>query len=128
MKEKDTPEFDFEVPRGYVWLLHKGLVGFAPNSPLQPWHYLPGRHVFDLNEKWPSDPSKTRLIAFAKRQDCDDLACFEVVRGRSGRVILVHGWTETGYAVVRVFDGFWEWLKAVVDDVAEWAESADSNA
>ena len=127
MTANDIPKFDFKVPFGYQWLLQAGLAGFAPGSPLQPWHYLPSRHVIDLRERWPSGPSKSRLVAFAKRQDGDDLACFEVEKDRAVRVVLVHGWTEAGYSIVSAFDNFWEWLKSVVDDIAAWADSAGSD-
>jgi hypothetical protein len=124
MKTDDIPNLNFEVPSGYKWLIDRGLVGFAANSSLQPWHYLPSRHVFDLKERWPSGSANTRLVAFAKRQDCDDLACFEVIGPRAERVIVVHGWTADGYQVDRMYQTFWEWLKAVIDDIAEWIEQA----
>jgi hypothetical protein len=122
MKDSDIPDFGFELPRGYRWLLDRGLVGFEANSSLQPWHYLPSKHAFDLGERWPSRPGNTRLFAFAKRQDCDDLACFEVVGSRAERIFVVHGWTPGGYEVDRSYQSFWEWLKSVVDDIAEWVE------
>jgi hypothetical protein len=122
----DIPKFDFKAPRGYEWLLQHALVDFVPNSSLQPWHYLPGRHIIDLEDLWLSGPSKTRLVAFAKRQDCDNLACFEVIEGRAMRVVIVHGWTGTGYSIELSFKSFWDWLKSVVDDIAEWSEASDS--
>lgn len=116
--------FAFQAPRAYSWLVEWGLVGFQPNTALQPWHFLPSEHIFDLSERWPNGPSKTRLVAFAKRQDCDHLACFEVSEQRARRVILVHGWTPEGYEVMSTHDSVWAWLKTVVDDIAEWVESA----
>jgi hypothetical protein len=124
MRNGDIPNFDFKIPKGYNWLIDRGLIGFAPNSPLQPWHYLPRRHAFDLSERWPSGPASKRLFAFAKRQDCDDLACFEVIEGRAERILIVHGWTAGGYQVDCEYQTFWDWLRAVVDDIAEWVEGA----
>jgi hypothetical protein len=124
MNNDETPIFEFEIPIGYKWLIDHGLIGFSANTSLQPWHYLPSRHVFDLNERWPSGPSNTRLVAFAKRQDSDDLACFDVVERKAGCVVLVHGWTSEGYQVERRYQTFWDWLKSVVDDIGKWAEQA----
>ena len=108
-----VPTFAFSVPRGY---------GLLANTALQPWHYLSAEQVIDVTERWPAGPSTARLVAFARRQDNDDLACFEVIDDSARRIVVVHGWTPEGYAVVRTFDHFWDWLKAVIDDVAQWAE------
>ena len=118
------PDFDFDVPVGYSWLIDRNLVGFTPESGLQPWYFVPEGQVIDLSRKWPSGPSGTRLVVFARRQDCDDLACFEVTDQRATRIVLVHGWTEAGYSILQKSDDFWEWLKSVVDDIAEWVDLA----
>jgi hypothetical protein len=120
-----TSFFDFEIPRAYSWLLERGLVGYEAFSQLQPWHYLDNKSCFDLNERWPARKSgEQRLIAFAKRQDCDDLACF-VVRGRSVEgVYLIHAWTTDGYDIVSKYSTFWEWLKSVVGDIEDWVGEA----
>ena len=125
MNEDLIPKFDFATPRGYRWLIERKLVGFEANSAMQPWHYLPIEHTFDLIDRWPSGPGKTRLFAFAKRQDCDDLACFEVHENQATRVVIVHGWTAESYQIDHSYDTIWDWLKSVVDDVAQWVESGD---
>jgi hypothetical protein len=66
------------------------------------------------------------LLAFAKRQDCDDLACFVV--GASGvvqGVALVHGWTANGFELCEEFPDFWAWMKHVMDDIAAWVTAGD---
>jgi hypothetical protein len=60
-------------------------------------------------------------MAFSKRQDCDDLACFVIAADNTvSGVALIHGWTASGYDLRREFDDFWAWLKYVVDDIAGW--------
>jgi hypothetical protein len=135
MNNGQIPNFDFVLPKGYRWLIDRKLVGFDENSPLRPWHYLSSRWAFDLSKLWPNGPEDDlserwpkepmRLFAFAKRQDNDDLACFEVVGNQTNRVVLVHGWTSRGYCILQTYDTFWEWLKAVVDDVEEWVDPPD---
>ena len=99
------------VPAGYDWLLARGLVGYEPFSQLQPWRYLPPEHSFWASNRWPGVTNK-RLLAFAKRQDCDDLACFVVDDGGVVQgVALIHGWTENGFDFCEEFANFWTWLK-----------------
>jgi len=117
-----APQFSFPVPKGYLWLLERGLVGFEPLSRLQPWHYLDAGGAFDVTQRWPQGPHPDQLVAFAKRQDRDDLACFSISSGLVTGVVVIHGWTPEGYSVLATHQTFWIWLKSVVDDIAEWSE------
>lgn len=113
------------LPMGYRWLLDRGLVGYDAFTQLQPWHYLPLEQCFSASDRWPGVTDK-RLIAFAKRQDCDDLACFVVADDNTvNGVALIRGWTGTGYDLCREFSDFWAWLKHVVDDIADWASAGE---
>ncbi|MBS1786236.1 MAG: hypothetical protein JST85_00860 [Acidobacteria bacterium] len=123
MRNEQIPDFSFFPPPGYLWLIDRGLVGFDPFSGLQPWHYLDKKNSFSVNERWPGkDLLDTDLIAFAKRQDSDDLACFKVHISEAVAIVIVNGWTSNGYDIITEYQSFWEWLKSVVDDIAEWVE------
>ncbi len=67
------------------------------------------------------------LLAFARRQDCDDIACFELPSIETPRVILIQGWTRSGeaYDLVASYSNFWDWMKSVIDDIAEWSTRED---
>ena len=123
----ELPEFDFKVPDGYRWLSERGLVSFEPNGPLQPWHYFPRQDTFEPTKRWPRAGSRTRLVAFAKRQDSDDMACFEVSGDRVTQIVMIHGWTSEGFEVTGTFPDFWAWVRGVIDDVSEWV-SLSSNS
>lgn len=112
----------FRAPTGYEWLVARGLAGFEPDTALQPWYLLPAQEVFSVSERWPRPAKCSEIYAFARRQDGDDLACFEVHQ-ESGEpsVLLIHGWTPEGYEVVGRFDSIWEWLRSVIDDIREWS-------
>lgn len=116
----NLPSFDFTLPPGYLWIFHQGWVGFNPFSGLQPWHYLDETASFSLKRKWPNGPSSLELVAFAKRQDCDDLACFEVKDDTVDAILVVNGWVSESYELVARYSSFWEWLKSVINDIAEW--------
>jgi hypothetical protein len=113
------------VPAGYQWLLDRGLAGFEPFGQLQPWHYLLPDQCFWASDRWPSISEK-RLLAYAKRQDCDDLACFVVASDDTVQgIVLIHGWTGAGFELCQEFPDFWSWLKHVVDDIGAWVSAGD---
>jgi len=123
MRNKRIPDFGFLPPQGYLWLIERKLVGFDSFSELQPWHYLDKENVFSVSQRWPKKSSlDTDLIAFAKRQDMDDLACFKIHRGEVIAVVSIHGWTSNGYDIITEHQSFWDWLKSVIDDIAEWVD------
>lgn len=108
------------MPAPYRWVLEKGLAGFEPWTALQPWYFLREAEVFEPTATWPAGPSKARLVAFARRQDCDDIACFEFGSGEPDSVVVIHGWTEEGYSIDSRHASFWDWMKTVIDDIAQW--------
>jgi hypothetical protein len=127
--KQEIPAFSFRVPRGSSWLIERGLAGFKPFSPLQPWHYLDAKTVFNVQEKWSSGVAASeQFVAFARRQDSDDLACFAVEGGIAKEVVVIHGWTSAGYDLVSRHDSFWDWMKSVIDDIAECVEAISESA
>ncbi len=117
----EMPHFGFEPPRGYFFLLQRGLIGFmGTSSRLHPWHYIPkkwGGRAYDRNRPGPYK-GKGDLFPFARRIDTDDIACFEVVNARVERVFSIHGWTADGYEIMASYTSFFEWVKSVIDDIA----------
>ena len=122
-------EFSRHLPPGYHWLAERGLAGFEPGTSLQPWYLLHEDDLFDVAARWPNGPLSNSalgpLVAFARRQDCDDIACCRLIDGNP-RIYLIHGWTDAsvGYTIHARHADLWSWLKAVIDDVAEWAAGA----
>lgn len=119
----NPPIFSFTVPTGYRYMIAQDLVGFAPNSKLQPWYFLDHDSVIEVTRKWPEVPyPKGDLIAFARRQDYDELACFCMAKGKTVAIVLIHAWTGSGYTILAEYKSFWDWLKAVIDDISSWVE------
>jgi hypothetical protein len=111
----------FAMPVGYRWLIDRGLVGFEPNSALQPWYLLSDDQMFFVSDRWPRSEESSRLYAFARRQDCDDLACFVMKDDISQPgIAVIHGWTPDGYEVAARYESIWEWLQGVMRDIEEW--------
>lgn len=103
-------------------MVDRGLVGFGPGSALQPWYFLPQEQVFSVRDRWPKATEDVNLVAFARRQDCDDIACFDATEGdvTIARVVVVHGWTPEGYAIAAKYETIWAWLGDVVADIEAW--------
>jgi hypothetical protein len=110
-------KFPFGIPRGYVWLIESGIDLFKPGSFLAPWYILPEEQIFDVGRAWPGSFERGRLFAFARRQDCDELACFLNVGGVGNEVRLANGWTPSGCDVDRVGMSFWDWVRSVIEVV-----------
>ena len=56
-----------------------------------------------------------KLIPFAKRDDCDNLACFEV--GKNNKIEIIHDFSAEGYEQVKEYDSFLEWYKDAFNEL-----------
>jgi hypothetical protein len=66
-----------------------------------------------LKKRYPT----RRLVPFAKRQDNDDIACFDL---DNGKISVIHdfaspGWEQRGEG--RIFDTFEDWLRQAIEDM-----------
>lgn len=99
----------YTYPEAFYKLVDLNLVNFDV------WYLLDSEsalaHYQGLQARYP----ERRLIPFARRDDCDDLACFEI--GKSGRVQLIHDFANSGWEQRKEFQDLWEWLEAAVGDM-----------
>lgn len=115
-------QYSLFLPKGYHWLLEQGLVGFNAFSQLQPWFFIEKDKMFWANEFW-QKPDLGDLLVFARRQDCDDLACFMVDKtNQISGVLVIQGWVGDEFIVVKQLPTFWDWLKFAIDDIRDWIE------
>jgi hypothetical protein len=119
MSARETQLIEKFAP--YRWLIDKGLVGYEPFTALQPWYFLPEGELFFVTDRWPDGASAVPLLAFARRQDCDDIACLKESSGNALEVVNIQGWTSCGYEIIKAYPTFWEWFKSVIDDIAQWS-------
>ncbi|MCB9858188.1 MAG: hypothetical protein H6818_21085 [Phycisphaerales bacterium] len=108
-----------QISPGYAWLIRHGLVGFKPDTALTPWYFMPDEEQFDASVRWPAGSDMSPLLAFARRQDCDDIACFWSNKTEPTAVIVIHGWTQSGYDIVAQHTDIWNWLKSAIDEIAD---------
>ncbi len=57
------------------------------------------------------------LIPFAKRSDCDDVACFEV--DKPGTVQIIHDFADPGWEQREEFPDFWSWFSSAINLLIE---------
>ena len=119
------------VPLPLRWLRAHGL------RSLTPWHLLElpeegrtFRAEFRKESAGGSQPERD-FLPFARRQDNDDVAGFVVDgSGVTAKVITAHltwvgGAERQGYPHITRYADIWEWLKAVIDETAQWCSEED---
>jgi len=72
-----------------------------------------------MAERFPS----RHLAPFAKRGDCDDVACFEMEK--PGKVVIVHDFCDPGWECREEYDSFWDWYRAANELMIERIEEDD---
>ncbi|MFH8785178.1 barstar family protein [Streptomyces roseoverticillatus] len=106
----------FVYPVEFLRAVESGLVG------LEPWWLLEGdalrARAVGLLERFP----ERRLLPFARREDNDDVACWDL---DSGAVRVVHDFATPGRENRQEFATFYDWLRAALEDFIEFA-GADS--
>lgn len=111
LDEYERPN-SFAYPQAIIKLLELNLTNFDV------WYFMDKEsakiRLAGLQKRYPN----RTLIPFARRGDCDDIACFEV--GEGERVFVIHDFASKGYEQREVYENLWEWLKDVVNTMIEF--------
>lgn len=102
----------FCYPESIYKLLELGLVDFDV------WYFMDAESVKERLEGLKLRYPNRQLLPFARRGDCDDIACFEM--GMGERVYIIHDFSSSGYEQKEIFDSVWEWLRYVIDIMIEY--------
>jgi hypothetical protein len=54
------------------------------------------------------------LVPFAKRDDSDDVACWE--KGSLSKVMIIHDYASSGWEQREILEDFWTWLRKAVEE------------
>ncbi|MFW0772558.1 hypothetical protein ACLRGI_05265 [Paenarthrobacter nitroguajacolicus] len=106
-----------ELPEGFVY--PRGLLRLVELElfELEPWWILTSdqlrRHNRGLADRYPD----RRLILFARRQDNDDTACWDL---DTEKVAIVHDFASPEWEAQGEFEDFDAWLHAAIDDLIEF--------
>jgi len=102
----------FAYPREFLRVIELGLTN------LEPWHLLDGDLLVQRYGGMANRYPNRRLVPFARRQDNDDVACWDADQPK--QVLIIHDLAESDWAQRKVFDGFYAWLRQAVDDLIEF--------
>jgi hypothetical protein len=108
-----------ELPDG--WQYPRDFLDFVSRASmdLEPWFILEGKLLRDrcagLQLRYPN----RRLVPFARRQDNDDVACWDLVG--DGPVAILHDFSDPGWEQREWFPTFTDWLERARQDHEEFA-------
>jgi len=105
--EKDLMDFNF--PSSYLKVIELNLVDY------EYWYLMGDKQIRTrkegLNKRFPN----RNLIPFARRDNNDDIACFEV--GQGEKVFIVHDFASEGYERRQEFEDFWSWFISAIKEL-----------
>ncbi|EIC30813.1 hypothetical protein [Methylomicrobium album] len=111
LTEKEWPH-GFRYPRQFNRIVELRLI------ELEPWYFLKGQPLREamagLTERYPA----RQLVPFARRQDNDDVACWDV--GKGDEVFVIHDFASPGWEQRAQFASFYDWLRRAVEDFIEF--------
>jgi len=109
LKETELPKW-FKYPSEFNILLDQNLLDFDP------WIILTGdrlrQRYVGIQKRYPD----RNIIPFARREDNDDVACFEQNNG----VVIIHDFASSGYEKGGKSLLFWDWFRMVIEDMIEY--------
>lgn len=104
----------FHYPEQFLRIVDQGLLDFDP------WIILQGERLRTrfrgIKERYP----ERQLVPFARREDNDDVACWE--KGRAG-VVIIHDFASPGYELKQELASFWDWLRSALEATIEYEGS-----
>ncbi|MFI5532190.1 hypothetical protein ACIA8O_27020 [Kitasatospora sp. NPDC051853] len=105
-----------ELPDGFVYPSEFLRVVELGLTDLEPWWIFDGdllrRRSTVLARRYP----QRRLVPFARRQDNDDVACWDL---GTGKVVVIHGMAGPGWEQRAEHLDFVAWFRSAVDDMFE---------
>lgn len=107
-----------DLPSGFVY--PEAFLNFvsAAEIDLAPWKILPAKKQVSLAQDLADRYPQRKLLPFAKRTDCDDVAAWEL--DKQDEVIILHDFADEGWELRERFDDFDGWLKRALSDKREW--------
>lgn len=102
----------FSLPESYVRACELGL------GHLAPWRFLRGEAFLAAYAQLNAGEADEILLPFARRSDCDEIACFQVLPGPPEQVRVMQR-TGSTYSPLAEFPNFWIWFRQGVEDMIQ---------
>jgi hypothetical protein len=100
----------FEYPKELLTLINQNLLDFDP------WIILSADRLKERYKGLKSRYPSRELIPFARREDNDDVACWEKNKG----VVIIHDFASQGFEGGKEVMTFWDWFKLIVNDMIDY--------
>jgi hypothetical protein len=107
-------KFQFVYPPEFKRVVELGLINFHP------WEILVDDRVFSRYEGLKKRYPKRKLIPFAQRRDCDDVACWDLNNGN--KPVIIHDYASVGFELVAQYDTFWDWFRDAMEDMIDFTK------
>jgi hypothetical protein len=112
MRWVEIPPAGFSYPALFVRVVELGL------TDLEPWWLLEDEPLIDRHRGLIARYPSRRLLPFARRQDNDDVACWDLAEGG---VVIIHDYASPGYELRARLPNFSAWLRMAIDDLIEFS-------
>lgn len=106
LNKNEAPEW-FNYPHEFLRVVEQGLLDFDPWIILQ--HQQLRTRFVGLRERYPN----RSLVPFARREDNDDVACWD--KNKPGIIVVIHDFSSPGYESKEEFNCFWDWLRSALE-------------
>jgi hypothetical protein len=111
--DKELPD-SFKYPKEFLWILNNGI------SNLTPWIILDREFILSryksLRERYPT----RNLFPFAFRQDCDEVACWDLKD--NNRIKIIEDYTRANPFEDVIYNAFFDWFKQAVEDMIDFCK------
>ena len=78
-------------------------------------------YTYGMKSRFP----ERHLIPFAKRGDCDDVACFELEK--PGKIEIIHDFCSPGWEQRGEYDSFWDWFMEAIEEMIHETDLEQAN-
>lgn len=111
LSESELPR-GFKYPRQFEHIVQLGLLD------IEPWYILQDKPLRETQLGLAKRYPERHLVPFARRQDNDDIACWQAPE--SGEVFVIHDFASSGWEQRAKFATFYDWLRQAIEDLIEF--------
>jgi hypothetical protein len=108
MLRPDDLDVAMQMPNELRRIMSQGL------TKLVPWHIM-DRELAKKRMSGMRTRYRVRYVPFARRQDNDDVACFDP--DLPGQVVVVHDFAGEGTERHAQYSTFWDWFRSAIEDM-----------
>jgi hypothetical protein len=109
---------DAELPTGFAYPRQFKHVAELGLLDLEPWYMLQGNPLREAKAGLAQRYPERQLVPFARRQDNDDIACWQAPA--TEQVFVIHDFASSGWEQRAEYPAFYEWFRQAIEDLIEF--------